>query len=49
MSAQVLHLDDFRQLTIRTQTGGEHDVPVKLWHDIAAGKFTADDLGEHRD
>lgn len=50
MPAQVIQLDDRRpHVTIRTQAGVEHDLPAKLWHDIAAGKRTVDDLGLARD
>lgn len=50
MTAQVIQLDDYRQhVTMRTQLGQVHVVPVSQWHDIAAGKRTVDDLGPHRD
>lgn len=50
MAAQVIQLDDYRQhVTMRTQLGQVHVVPVGQWHDIAAGKRTVDDFGPHRD
>lgn len=49
MQAQVIQLDNFRQhVTMRSQGGQTHKLPVSLWHDIAAGKRTVDDLGEPR-
>lgn len=50
MTAQVIQLDDYRQhVSMRTQTGQVHVVPISQWHDIAAGVRKVDDLGPHRD
>ncbi len=50
MPAQVFQLDDYRKrVTMRTQDGRVHEMPVSVWHDIAAGKRTVDDLGDERD